>query len=207
MAVDVVAKTCTLLKQYRIFDYKGKAIQSSSQGSMQLLENGNIFMGWGSEPYISEHTADGTLVMQGQFGAENVSMSYRAFKADWVGTPDSTPALWSAAGSVFSPTTFFVSWNGATEIASWRLFGGAAESACLEVLGTLDKTGFETSFVASAYYAWGYVLPSALHSLFRASSRVSKRILGSNMSSAQGDRSQSRGTRLGTIARLFWSLC
>lgn len=80
-----------------------KGILSTSQGSTQLLDNGNVFMGWGSEPYISEHTEDGTPNMQGQFGAQNVSMSYRAFKADWVGTPDSTPALCSAAESVPHP--------------------------------------------------------------------------------------------------------
>jgi hypothetical protein len=139
MAVDVAAMTCTLLSQYKISGPAGKAVLSTSQGSMQLLDNGNVFMGWGSESYISEHAADGTLVMQGQFGAENVSMSYRAFKADWVGAPDSTPALWAAAGSAISSTTFYVSWNGATEIMSWRFFGGATESNCSTFLGNVTK--------------------------------------------------------------------
>ena len=123
---------------------------------MQLLDNTNVFLGWGSEPYISEFTADGTLVMQGQFGAENVSMSYRAFKADWVGNPDSTPALWSESTSSSSPTTFYTSWNGATEIASWKFFGGATERACETELGAVDKTGFETNYTASRFYAYGY---------------------------------------------------
>jgi len=37
------------------------ALQSSSMGSVQVLPNGNIFVGWGAEPYVSEFTPDGTL--------------------------------------------------------------------------------------------------------------------------------------------------
>ena len=69
MAVNTATMTCTLLPQYKMSDDSGKGILPTSQGSIQLLDNGNGFMGWRSEPYISEHTEDGTLIMQGQFGA------------------------------------------------------------------------------------------------------------------------------------------
>lgn len=82
MAVDTAKMMCTVLRQYKISDNTGRGILSTSQGSTQLLENGNIYMGWGSQPYVSEHTANGKLIMRRQFGAKNVSMSYRAFKAD-----------------------------------------------------------------------------------------------------------------------------
>ena len=156
MAVDTSTMTCTLLKQYCIANDEGVSVLSTSQGNTQILENSNVFLGWGSEPYISEFTADGTLVMQGQFGAENASMSYRAFKADWVGNPDSTPAMWLQANSSSSPTIYYTSWNGATEISSWKFYGGVTAGAVHTLLGTVTKNGFETSFAANKFYPWGY---------------------------------------------------
>jgi hypothetical protein len=38
-----------------------------------------------------------------------------------------------------------VSWNGATEVAAWRLEAGAARSD-LQPVATKRKTGFETAF-------------------------------------------------------------
>ncbi|HEX8780539.1 MAG TPA: hypothetical protein VF728_05170, partial [Nocardioides sp.] len=40
--------------------------------------------------------------------------------------------------------TAHVSWNGATEVARWRLLGGTALDSLAEVT-TVDRTGFETS--------------------------------------------------------------
>lgn len=156
IAVDTSTMTCTLLHQYQTSDSSGKAILSTSQGSAQLLDNGNVFVGWGSAPYISEFTKDGTLVMQAQFGVANAAQNYRASKANWVGTPDSTPAVWSYASSTTSGTTFYTSWNGATEIASWKFFGGAKRTSSMRLLGTLNKTGFETNFTSLTFVAWGY---------------------------------------------------
>jgi hypothetical protein len=157
MALDFKNMTCTLLHQYQITGEAGTLVTATSQGSMQVLDNGNSFIGWGELPYISEHTADGKLVMQGQFGAENAASSYRAFKANWTGTPDSTPALWSFSNSTSSPTTFYTSWNGATEIVSWKFYGGSSENGPFSVAGTAPKDGFETSFTADRYWAWGYI--------------------------------------------------
>lgn len=156
IAVDTSTMTCTLLHQYKSSDSSGKAILSTSQGSAQLLDNSNVFVGWGAEPYISEFTQDGTLVMQAQFGVANAAQNYRASKANWVGNPDSTPAIWSYASSTVSGTTFYTSWNGATEIASWNFFGGANRTGSMSLLGTMTKTGFETNFTSSTFAAWGY---------------------------------------------------
>jgi len=151
--------TCTLLHQYQIFNDTGSLAIATSQGSTQVLNNSNVFVGWGVIPYISEHTENGTLIMQGQFGADSAASSYRAFKANWTGTPDSTPALWTYANTTSSPTTFYTSWNGATEIACWRFYGSTTNdnSSASTALGEVTKTGFETSFAANQFYAWGYV--------------------------------------------------
>ena len=42
-----------------------------------------------------------------------------------------------------------VSWNGATEVASWRMLAGASPSALAPVL-TAARSGFQTRLVAAA---------------------------------------------------------
>jgi hypothetical protein len=48
----------------------------------------------------------------------------------------------------------YASWNGATEIASWRVLAGASASA-LAPMATTAKSGFETTIEASGgpYFA------------------------------------------------------
>ena len=83
--------------------------------------------------------------------------SYRIFKADFVGMPSSLPDLKTVAslndrGEMSS--TSYVSWNGATEVATWEFFGSDEREGEYESLGKITKTGFETSFVA--HHAWKY---------------------------------------------------
>ncbi len=157
MAVDNATMVVTLLWEYHL---PSGGVISTSQGSVQplnSLNSSNVFIGWGAQPLISEFTEDGECIMLGQFGANNsLADNYRAFKVDWVGNPDSTPALWTFANSTGTPTTFYVSWNGATEIANWRLFGRVIGSNVSTVLGTAAKDSFETTFVADKYYDCGH---------------------------------------------------
>lgn len=155
MALNLETMTCTLLRQYQASS-DGTLLQAASQGNMQVLKNSNVFIGWGELPFLSEHAADGTLLMQAQLGAEGWASSYQAFKGPWVGTPDSTPALFAEAAGTSSPTTFYTSWNGATEVASWSFFGGPHQTSQLSLLGNATKTGFETNFTADSFIAWGY---------------------------------------------------
>lgn len=155
---DVASKVCTLQRNYTI------GVLSTSQGSMDVLSNGNVFMGFGSEPYVAEFAPDGEKVMIGQFGASHfIAENYRAFKVDydsWHGFPDSTPALWMYANSTSSETVFYASWNGATEITHWKFYGGGeggyGRHASPNEVGTAERTGFETTFVAKEFYAVGY---------------------------------------------------
>ena len=45
-------------------------------GNAQRLENGNIFVGWGTGSRVSEFAADGTLL----FDATLPNVSYRAYR-------------------------------------------------------------------------------------------------------------------------------
>ena len=58
---------------------------ATNQGSVQLLPDGRVFVGWGNQPYFSEFASDGTLLLDGEFAAD--VDSYRAFTYDWVGRP------------------------------------------------------------------------------------------------------------------------
>jgi hypothetical protein len=58
---------------------------ATSQGSVQVLPNGNVFIGWGSEPYFSEYTADGKLLYEARLPTG--INSYRAFRSPWTATP------------------------------------------------------------------------------------------------------------------------
>jgi hypothetical protein len=96
-------------------------IFSDTQGNVQVLPNGNVFMGWGSEPYFSEFSKDGELLFDASFPSE--LESYRAFRFPWKGQPQDEPALVTEQGSE-DEVTLYVSWNGATEIATWQVLAG-----------------------------------------------------------------------------------
>jgi hypothetical protein len=121
MSVNTDTNVCTLLRQYHT---PNGGILTTGQGNTQLLSNTNVFMGWGSRPYMAEFTEDGTCIMTGQYGVDvnSAAMSYRIFKIgynDWVGNPDSTPALWATANGIAGSIAIYTSWNGATQIANW----------------------------------------------------------------------------------------
>lgn len=175
MSLDIRRMTCTLLNQYTLtIPGTSTNISVTSQGDLQLLDNSNVFIGWGAQPFFSEFSHDGKLLMKAQFGAIGLTENYRAFKANWTGNPDSTPAIWSTANSTTTPTTFYVSFNGATEVASWRFLGGSNKTDAGTVLGTADKQGFETTFVAESFVAWGSVEALDAAGTILATSPVSK---------------------------------
>ena len=119
-------------------------------GSVQMLADGNVLVGWGSSPYVTEYTLDGKVVFDAHlpYGGEN----YRALRQPWTGRPAMPPAL------VYKRTegtpTVYASWNGATEVAWWRLDTGKTAGTVAE--GSRSRrTGFETSIAvpAGAKYA------------------------------------------------------
>jgi hypothetical protein len=105
-----------------------------------MLAGGNIFVGWGSSPWFSEYAPDGRLLFAGHF--QSVwNQSYRAFKAPWTGKPQGGPAV--VAGTRAGHVVAFVSWNGATEVARWRVFGGESADS-LAPLGDGEWRDYET---------------------------------------------------------------
>ena len=111
-----------------------------TQGNVQVLPNGNVFVGWGSEPVYSEFDADGKLLFSAAFPTE--SESYRAFRLQWSGQPTDDPAMAVESGPE-DEVTLYASWNGATEVTTWQVLAGSAPDQ-LEVLASAPRQGFET---------------------------------------------------------------
>lgn len=120
-------------------------IVSVSQGNTQVLANGNIFIGWGSAPVFTEFGPDGDMRFNGRFPIG--TMSYRAFRFLWRGRPVTPPDIAVENASVFA------SWNGATDVASWRVLGGSTPDA-LQRVSDADRTGFETQITGTFGQTW-----------------------------------------------------
>jgi hypothetical protein len=151
--IDEANMTVSLRQEY----WNPLPISSQSQGSVQVLDNGNVLVGYGYNAAWTEFAPDGEVLCEVHFGSENdfytgQIMSYRVFKQDWVGLPLTNPDV------ALAETHAAVSWNGATEVATWVLQGAfgqnetvrrfaapeTIEDADLDFILAVPKTGFET---------------------------------------------------------------
>ena len=57
----------------------------AARADIQQLANGDMFVGWGAEPYFSEFSASGQLLFDGHMHGSYES--YRTYRFPWVGTP------------------------------------------------------------------------------------------------------------------------
>jgi hypothetical protein len=127
--------TASLVRKY---SHRPGRLVSKFMGNAQVLDNGNVLVGWGGEPYVTEFAPDGSIVFDAKLprGGQN----YRAYRFPWVGKPSRPPRIKAQPGR-----RIYVSWNGATEVAAWRLHSGPRVGA-LTTVHTLPKHGFETMF-------------------------------------------------------------
>lgn len=156
--IDHVANTARLMEKVGAPEPEG-GLRSGSQGNVQRLADGACHIGWGEHARFSEHTADGSAVLYGKLALrESNVMVYRSHKFAWSGQPITKPALWtySRAGPADNSMRFYVSWNGATEVRSWRFFTGPTSAGPFVEAGTARRTGFETEHEASAFAHWAY---------------------------------------------------
>ena len=65
------------------------------------------------------------------------------FRSAWSGHPTTDPDVVVQQNDE-GVEYVYVSWNGATEVAQWRLIAGPTEAEASEVT-VVDKTGFETA--------------------------------------------------------------
>jgi hypothetical protein len=120
---------------------------SGSQGNLQSLANGNLLMGWGSEPYVSEFDAAGKLIFDAHMHGSY--QSYRAYRFAWTGAPLEPPSVAVLPAATGSTATVYASWNGDTRTASWQVLAGASPQA-LSPVASAPRAGFETAIAMPA---------------------------------------------------------
>jgi hypothetical protein len=144
--------TVTLVQEY----WNQVPISSQSQGSMQILENGNVVLGYGYSAAWTEFTADGETLCEVHFGPQTQFhrgqvLSYRVFKQKWVGLPLTKPSV------ALSGSEAAVSWNGATEVVTWVLQGalprgeesGDDSVNAVREFQNSEKIGLEFEFISA----------------------------------------------------------
>jgi hypothetical protein len=120
---------------------------------MDLLDNGNWVLGWGTQPLITEHRPDGKIVLR----VDGLGTgSYRGFRQPWVGTPVTVPDVAARAAGRRDGRAMmavYASWNGATEVRNWRILTGPGADQLTQA-AVVARNGFETrADVASASFA------------------------------------------------------
>ncbi len=146
IGLDTRAHRAWLRREYR----PSPPTLANSQGNMQALPGGDMLVGWGSSPYITEFSAHGAVMRLYTFARG--SESYRAYRFPWAPQPLSKPAL--AASTANGRTQVYMSWNGADDVASWQVLAGASAGA-LKPVATVRDGGFETtaSIAGAAFVA------------------------------------------------------
>jgi hypothetical protein len=142
LEVNQKRKLVTLLHSYE----HSPPLLCSTQGSVQLLPDGEIFIGWGSEPNFTQYTIHGQSVFDGSLPPQGDS--YRAYRKPWSGTPLEPPAIVTQPASG-GGVTVYASWNGATKLASWTVLAGSSPDSLIHVAGA-PRSGFETAIPVAA---------------------------------------------------------
>ena len=119
-------------------------------------QTSNFFINWGSKAYVSEYLANGTMIFEGHFATSD-SMNYRGFKYNFTTNPTDAPASYAYAYNDSAPTIFYMSWNGATQAAKWRIYTSDTKQGPFEAIGTVMKQGFETVYTSPQYHAWSII--------------------------------------------------
>jgi hypothetical protein len=149
---NTTTRRVTLVKQ---FVNPNATLLASSQGDLLSLPGGNWLMGYGGLPNFTEYDTAGQVIFDATLGP-NVQ-SFRTFLAPWSGQPKTPPAVAAQAGA--AGTTVEASWNGATDVASWKVLAGPSPTSLSQV-ATAPKNGFETTIQLHSSAA--YVAVTAL---------------------------------------------
>lgn len=139
LELDEDKMSASLVRQYT---HPDKQFADAS-GNMQVLPNGNVFIGWGRALVSSEFGKDGELLFSASLPPNKGT--YRAFRFPWSGYPSDRPAVVAKRVSK-DEVRVYASWNGATEVATWEVLAGQNPGK-LEPVGSVPRDGFETAML------------------------------------------------------------
>jgi hypothetical protein len=115
-------------------------ITAAAMGNAQFLPNGNVLVGWGTAPFVTEFGPLGDVRLDATF--DGGAWNYRAFRNTWTPRPAHPPSI--AVKRRGTGATVYASFNGSTETAYWSVLGGPARNA-LRPLTVTRRNGFETA--------------------------------------------------------------
>ncbi|MEA2201441.1 MAG: hypothetical protein QOI89_2037 [Solirubrobacteraceae bacterium] len=153
LSPNLSARTVTLASQ---FVNPTRTLLAESQGNTLSLQGGNWLLGYGGLPDFTEYDASGHVLLDGALGRD--VQNFKTILSPWRGQPRTAPSV-AARRAAAGTITVSVSWNGATDVASWRVLAGSSPSA-LSPVATAAKAGFETTIAAPT--AAPYVAVQAL---------------------------------------------
>jgi EmrB/QacA subfamily drug resistance transporter len=136
LKLNTATRTATVAAQYS----HGSGFDSEYMGDLQPLTNGNEFAGWGSAGYLTEYSDSGQELLDANLPYPDIT--YRSEVDPWIGLPTYPPA--GAARRTGGRTIVYASWNGATQVAAWRVLAGSSDGS-LSALANANRSGFETA--------------------------------------------------------------
>jgi hypothetical protein len=161
LRLDPTGATATLVSQFT----HTPGLVAESQGNIQALANGDWFLGWGQVGDLSEFSPSGTLLFDAHFPVHE--QSYRSFRFAWTGTPVHPPAFaFAFARGTPGAGTVYASWNGATQVASWRALAGSKPTT-MRAVAHAPRAGFETAIQLPVATTGPYLSVQALDSAGR----------------------------------------
>ncbi|EZF56811.1 hypothetical protein H112_00898 [Trichophyton rubrum D6] len=147
LVLDLDLKKMEVVGQRRMWNHE-HPIVSRDLGSFQALGTGHCIVHHGQIPLIEEYNKDDELVMQIRYGHDLVDASYRVHRVSWTGMPITKPSV-KACRKADKDIVVYVSWNGSTDIESWKVFE-VSEGSMPKEIKDEAWTGFETTIQAQS---------------------------------------------------------
>jgi len=125
-------------------------VYAQTQGDLEPIAGQRWWLEFGDVGQIEELSSSGQVLFLAH--SPNDTQIYRALRFSWSAQPSTPPAL-AVTKPKSGPLTLYASWNGATDVASWRVLTGASATA-LTPGASVPATGFETRLTAPATAAF-----------------------------------------------------
>lgn len=116
-----------------------------AEGDGQALANADTFVGWGVLGRFSEFDPNGNLLFDASLPSQY--NCYRAYRFTWSGMPSTSPTATAQFGAG-GTTTVHAVWNGATQVATWSVLGGASPAA-LSPVASAAWNGLDTAIAVA----------------------------------------------------------
>jgi Arylsulfotransferase (ASST) len=150
IALDFKSHTARLSASYT----HPTPLSAASQGNMQTLPDGNVLVGFGGVPQISEFSPGGALLLDAHMPFDMIF--YRAYRHPWSARPATPPAALANLNNTGEETIVRMSWNGATGVSRWRVLAGDRPRS-LSARITVPASGFESAAILTKKYAYAAV--------------------------------------------------